>query len=98
MLIPATSAVTANSGVKAAGADAQLIPLNSERNGLLVQVDTGGTGTVYLKWRSGAASAADFDYSLAPGQAWNGKVSDVVWTGAVRFFSAGTPNVAVVEV
>lgn len=98
MLIRSTSAVTANSGVQAAGGDAQLVPANSERNGLSVQVDAGGTGTVYLKWRSGAASAADFDYSLAPGATWNGKVSDVVWDGAVRFFSAGTPNVAVVEV
>lgn len=98
MLIRATAAATANSGVKAAGADAQLIPLNTERNGLLVQVDSSGVGTVYLKVRSGAASAADFDYSLAPGAAWTGKVGDVVWTGAVRFFSAGTPNVSVVEV
>ena len=94
---PWADTLTSNSGVIAAGASAQLVPASTTRQGLSVQVDPGGTGTVYLKLGTGTASAANFNFALTPGADWDGLAGGFAWRGPVQFFSAGTPNVAVTE-
>jgi hypothetical protein len=82
----------------AAGTSAQLLPLNENRNGVQVVVDMAATATVYLLCGSGTASALNWHFVLGAGGSWDGMFSGRTWRGAVQFYSAGTPNVGVVEV
>jgi hypothetical protein len=97
MLIPAAEAVTAASSTVTAGVSAALVAANTVRNGLSVTVDTAATSPVYLLLGTGTASATNFHFALAAGGNWDGRISGVVWRGAVQFFSAGTPKVGLVE-
>jgi hypothetical protein len=93
-----TDAVTAQSGSYSAGASAQLIGANPNRRGLMITVDPGASAPVYLVLGTSAASTTSFDVPLAPGGSFDGRISDVLWQGAVQFYSAAAGHVGVVEV
>lgn len=98
-LIPCTTALAAGSSATATGgASALLVGANPQRNGLRVTVDTAAANPVYLLLGAGTASATNFHIVLAAGAFWDGQVSEVVWQGAVQFFSGGANHVGVVEV
>ena len=95
--------LTSNSGTFTAGASAQLIPANTQRRGLRINVDRGATtNIVYFTLGTATASATNFHFSLGAGDVWNGGIGDngqgILWNGAVQFYSAATPKVGVIEV
>lgn len=91
MLIEGTETLLAgsNAAPAVAGASAALIGVNTVRNGLQVTVDTAATNPVYLLLGTGTASATNFHIALGPGGSWDGRVSNVVWRGAVQYFGTG---------
>jgi hypothetical protein len=93
-----SSQLTAASTTGTAGASAQLIAANSERNGLRVTVDTAAAASVYLLLGTGTASATNFHIVLAAGGSWDGLVSRCLWTGAVQYYSSAGGKVGVAEV
>lgn len=90
-----------NCGVVALANSSKTIPAYSQRLGIQITSDAGGTGTVYGLCGSvaqrGAVSATVWDWSITPGGSWDGQVSQAVWSGPIQLFSAGTINVGVVE-
>jgi hypothetical protein len=98
MLIVAAESLAAGSNAAVvAGASAQLIGANTERNGLSVSVSSAATNPVYLLLGAGTASATNFHYALPAGATWDGMVSGVLWRGAVQYFGTGA-QLGVVEV
>lgn len=96
-LIPAAESLTPSTTTSAvSGASAQLIGPNPERNALSVQVDSAGAGPVYLLLGTGAASATVFHVCIPAGVIWNGRISDVLWRGAIQVFGTGA-RVVVLE-
>lgn len=98
MLIEATDVLQADSGNVVAGASAQLLTANIERNGLSVSVDSAATAPVYLLLGTGVASATNWHVCLAAGGYWYGQLSEVVWRGPVQAFSTAAGRVGVAEV
>ncbi len=97
MLDTEGSALTPASGTLTAGASAQLIGLNTERNGITVDVDSAAAASVYLLFGTGTASATNFHICLPAGAMWDGQISSVLWTGPVQFFSTAGGKVGVAE-
>ena len=92
------NALGANAKTATAGSSAALVPANASRKGIQVVVDPAATAVVYFLLGAGTASAANFHFGLSAGASWDGLVGSVLWTGAVQFFSSGTPVVGVAEV
>lgn len=79
------------------GASVQLIGVNTERNGLNINVDPAAGGPVYLLLGTGTASATVWHKALAAGGVWDGRLGPVsLWRGAVQAFGTGG-RVSVVE-
>jgi hypothetical protein len=99
MLIASTSGLAAGANATlAGGASASLIVANTERNGLRISVDTAAANPIYLLLGAGTASATNYHLCLTASGTWDGKIGDVLWLGAVQFFSAAGNRVGVVEV
>lgn len=97
MLISGAESLAAGTTTSAAaGASAQLIGANTERNGLRISSD--GASTVFLLLGAGTASATNFHLVLTTGaSSWDGTLGEIAfWRGAVQFFGTGA-RVAVVE-
>ena len=99
MLIVETSALgPASNAQQATGASAQIVPLNTERNGLQIKAAKANTATVFLLLGAGTASATSFHIGLEAGESWVGLISGVLWTGPVQAFSAAAQVVTIIEV
>jgi hypothetical protein len=90
-LITATDTLAAGSNSTiAAGASAQIIAANTERNGLRISLDSAAASPIYLLLGAGTASATNFHICVKPGGPdWDGTIGNVVWRGAVQCFGTG---------
>ncbi len=95
---PSANALATGAAIKTAGASAVLIAANGTRKGLQVTVDPAATQNVYFLLGAGTASATNFHFAMGAGGSWDGTATNTLWTGAVQFFSSGTPLVGVAEV
>lgn len=93
---PTASKVTATSPrkVATANASAEVIGPNPRRNGL--SIVNGGESNVSLGL--GAEAVSGDDIVLIPGGSWDGRISGVLWRGAVNAVSAKASSLAVVEI
>lgn len=79
---PARVAATqASIAVAATTTSTQLLAANANRNGAVIN-NTSTTGTLYLLYGSGTASATNCTYAIAPGAVWEMPTA-LVYTGQI---------------
>ncbi len=90
-----------NSGTYSITTSVTTIPANGVRLGIQINSDAAGTGTVYGLCGSvaqvGTVSATKFHFSFAPGGAWDGQASQLLFSGPIQLVSTGTINVGILE-